>query len=691
MVYIPREILPGYLTGRSPGAQDDTIFMTKTKAEAQLRIVKLREEIAYHRYQYHVLDKTTISEAALDSLKHELYQLEQEHPDLITPDSPTQRVGGKPLAKFKKIKHARRMLSMEDVFSFDEFEAWYERVRKLSGQSKLDLFCMPKLDGLAISLIYQNGLLKTAATRGDGTIGEDITQNVRTIDSVPLKLWESKNFPIPETVEVRGEVYFPEDAFEKLNKEQLRQDKPAFANPRNAAAGSVRQLDPKITAGRGLAFMAWDLEGDFGQTSESQEWEIMGKLGFRAVENSVLCQSPDEVKKHWEALQKKREKLGYWIDGMVVRVDDNQVFDKLGVVGKTPRGLVAWKFPAEEATTVVRNIEWFVGRTGALTPVAVVNPTFIAGTTVKHASLHNFDEIKRLDVRVGDTVILYKAGDIIPKVKEVLKNMRPASAAAVHQPRQCPVCGSDVVKKEGEVAIYCKNPRCFAQDKEAVLHAAKSFEIDGLGPATVAAMIEKKIVQRAPDLFGVTAEELLGLEGFAAVSAHKLVDQIQSKKSIPLANFIVALGIRNVGLETAHDLARYFGSFDKLQAASVDELSAIEGVGAVVAEAIVEFFAKPHNQEMIEDYFKQGIEINNPGKQSQKLAGKSFVLTGTLESLTRDDAKDKIRARGGDVSSSVSKNTDYVVAGDKPGSKYDKAQKLGVKILSEKEFLSIIQ
>ncbi|MBU0645911.1 NAD-dependent DNA ligase LigA [Patescibacteria group bacterium] len=660
------------------------------KAEAKTRIAKLREEIAYHRYNYHVLDKTTISEAALDSLKHELYKLEQEHPDLITPDSPTQRVGGKPLAKFKKIKHARRMLSMEDVFSFEEFEAWYERGRKLSGKNQLDLFCMPKLDGLAISIIYKNGVLETAATRGDGTTGEDITVNVKTIESVPLNLMSEKGLEIPGTVEVRGEVYFPEEAFEKMNQEQLRNDKPAFANPRNAAAGSVRQLDSKITAGRGLAFMAWDLEADFGQKTESDEWELLKKLGFRAVENSVVCKYLAEVRKHWEALQKKREKLGYWIDGMVVRVDDNIVFNKLGVVGKTPRGLVAWKFPAEEATTVVQNIEWFVGRTGALTPVAVVNPTFIAGTTVKHASLHNYDEIKRLDVRVGDTVILYKAGDIIPKVKEVLKNMRPDGTHAVHQPRQCPVCGSDVVKKDEEVAIYCKNPRCFAQDREAVLHAAKSFEIDGLGPATVSAMIEKKIVQRAPDLFGVTAEELLGLEGFAELSAKKLVDEIQNKKTIPLANFIVALGIRNVGLETAHDLARHFGSFDKLRQASVDELSAIEGVGQVVADAIVDFMKQEHNQEMIDDYFKQGIVIKNPTQQSQKLAGQSFVLTGTLESLTRDDAKDRIRALGGDVSSSVSKNTDYVVAGEAPGSKYDKAKKLGVKILSEREFLTML-
>lgn len=660
------------------------------KAEVKSRIAKLREEIAYHRYQYHVLDQTLISEAALDSLKHELYKLEQEYPDLVTLDSPTQRVGGKPLDKFKKIKHARRMLSMEDVFSFEEFEAWYLRVRKLSGKSRLELFCMPKLDGLAISIIYRDGVLETAATRGDGTIGEDISQNVKTIDSVPLRLNEGKGYSIPKVVEVRGEVYFPEDAFDKLNKEQLKDNKPAFANPRNAAAGSVRQLDSKITAKRGLAFMAWDLDGELGERNESDEWDLLKKFGFRAVENSVVCKNPDEVKKHWDSLQKKREKLGYWIDGMVVRVDDNAVFNKLGVVGKTPRGLVAWKFPAQEATTVVQDIEWFVGRTGALTPVAVVNPTFIAGTTVKHASLHNFDEIKRLDVRKGDTVILYKAGDIIPKVKEVLKKMRPSGATKIKAPSQCPVCGSDVVKKEGEVAIYCKNPRCFAQDKEAVLHAAKSFEIDGLGPATVAAMIEKKIIQRAPDLFGVTAGELLELEGFAELSAKKLVDEIQTKKTIALPNFIVALGIRNVGLETAHDLARHFGSFEKLQKASVERLSAIEGVGSVVAETIVKWFAQDHNQEMIEDYFEQGIVITNPSQKSQKLVGQSFVLTGTLESLTRDDAKDKIRELGGEVSSSVSKNTNFVVAGDKPGSKLDKARKFGVKILSEKEFLSMI-
>ncbi|MFC1788167.1 NAD-dependent DNA ligase LigA [Patescibacteria group bacterium] len=661
------------------------------KSEAEKRIEKLRKAIAHHRYDYHVLDKQSISDAALDSLKHELYQLEQEYPDLITPDSPTQRVGGQPLDKFEKIEHSKRMLSMEDVFSKEEFEKWHERIAKLGGNKTSELFGMPKLDGLAVALVYRDGLLKTAATRGDGSIGEDITQNIRTIEAVPLKLIESKEIKTSGTIEVRGEIFYPIKEFEKFNKKQQKENKKVFANPRNAAAGSVRQLDPKITAKRKLDFVAWDLVTDLGQKTQSDEWQLLEKLGFKPAPESKKFSRPEQVESYWQHLQNKRDQLDYWIDGVVIRINDNIVYDQLGVVGKTPRGLVAWKFPAEETTAVIKEIEWFVGRTGALTPVALMEPVQIGGTTVQHASLHNFDEVKRLDVRVGDTVVLYKAGDIIPKVKEVIKNLRPNSTIAIKLPNTCPVCGAKVEQKKGEVAVYCANPRCFAQDREGVLHAARAFEIDGLGPQIIAVLLENKLIQRAPDLFVLGPDELLGLEGFAEVSAKKLVDEIQSKKEIDLASFIVALGIKNVGEQTAIDLAGYFGTLEKLMKASISELTALSNIGQVVADSVIEFFSHDHNQELVRDYQANGIKIKNPKqKASLKLDNQTFVLTGTLKDLTRDQVKELIRSHGGGISSSVSTKTDYVLVGEDPGSKYQKAKKLGVKTLSEKEFLSMI-
>jgi len=661
-----------------------------TKSEAKIRIEKLRETINKHRYAYHVLDKQTISDSALDSLKHELYKIEQEFTDLITPDSPTQRVGGKALEKFQKVRHDRPMLSMEDVFTPEEFESWHSRILKLSGRGRFDMFCMPKLDGLAISIVYEDGALKTAATRGDGQVGEDVTQNVRTIEAVPLRLEGKKGSQ--GRVEVRGEVFFPVSEFEKMNKEQKRTDGQTYANPRNTAAGSVRQLDPSITASRKLSFVVWDLITDLGQKSQAQEWEIVRELGFKTAPESEVAKSTDDVRKRWEALQKKRSKFDYWIDGMVVRVNDNDLYESLGVIGKTPRGLVAWKFPAEELTTVVKDIEWFVGRTGALTPVAVVEPTWIAGTTVQHASLHNLDEIERLDVRVGDTVILYKAGDIIPKVKEVVKDLRPGKSHAVAAPKNCPVCGSAVERRAGEVAIYCTNKQCAAQNQEAVLLAARAFEIDGLGPQTIASLMENKLLGSPPDLFTLTPDDLLTLEGFAEISSKKLVEQIQSRKRIPLERFIVSLGIRNVGSETALDLAQHFGTIDKLMVASEGELTAIPNVGEVVARSINDFFAQKRAKDLIVAYRKNGVVIDaaHKAKAGGKLAGKSFVLTGGLESMSRDDAKEKIRALGGDISESVSKKTGFVVVGSDPGSKFEKAKQLGIRTLSEKEFLAMI-
>lgn len=664
-----------------------------TKAEAKKRIVQLKEVIAEHRYNYHVLDQESMSEAALDSLKHELYGLEQQYPDLITSDSPTQRVGGEPLNKFQKVTHARRMLSMEDVFTREELQAWRQRLEKRIEGAASEFFCMPKLDGLAISLVYERGLLVTAATRGNGRVGEDVTSNVKTIDSVPLKLREPKGVRLPDRVEVRGEIYFPVKEFEKLNKKLAQAGEATYANPRNTAAGSIRQLDPRIAAERKLAFVAWNLDGEFGQQTMHDEWKLMESLGFRAVPESVVCINVDAVQAHWELLQEKREKLAYWVDGMVVRVNHNQTYDDLGVVGKTPRGLVAWKFPAEEATTVVKEIKWTVGRTGALTPVAVVEPTWVGGTTVQHASLHNLDEVERLDVRVGDTVILYKAGDIIPKIKEIVLKLRPSSAKKTKAPTACPVCGGGVDREEGEVAIYCKNPGCFIQDREVILHAARAFEIDGLGPASIALMLEQGIISSPADLFTVAPGDLSGLEGFADVSANKLVTEIQSKKTISFARFILALGIKNVGEQTAIDLANYFHHLDAFLQSTQEELVAIDGIGAVVAESIVEYLDEPRNKTLVQDYMAHGVVVEHVSGSTQnlKLEGLSFVVTGTLETMGRDEAKEQIRLLGGKVSGSVSKKTSYLVVGASPGSKLQKAEELGVSVLSEQEFLAMIR
>jgi DNA ligase (NAD+) len=663
------------------------------KAEAKKRIAQLKEVIAEHRYNYHVLDQESMSEAALDSLKHELYTLEQEHPEFITSDSPTQRVGGEPLAKFQKVTHARPMLSMEDVFTREELQAWRQRLEKRIPASAVEFFCMPKLDGLAISLVYENGVLVTAATRGNGRVGEEVTSNVKTIESVPLKLRTPKGKRLPDRVEVRGEIYFPVKEFEKLNKKLAQAGEATYANPRNTAAGSIRQLDPRIAAQRKLAFVGWDLDGDFGQTTMLDEWKLMEELGFKPVPESVVAASVDEVEKHWIALQEKRENLAYWVDGMVVRVNNNQNYVDLGVVGKTPRGLVAWKFPAEEATTIIKEIKWTVGRTGALTPVAVVEPTWVGGTTVQHASLHNLDEIERLDVRVGDTVILYKAGDIIPKIKEVVEKLRPANTSRTQAPTECPVCGGGVERKVGEVAIYCKNPGCFIQDREIILHAARAFEIDGLGPASIGAMLENGIITTPADLFSVVPGEIEGLEGFAELSAKKLVEEIQSKKQISFARFILALGIKNVGEQTAIDLANHFHHLDAFLTASEEELVAIDGIGAVVAESIRAYLGEERHRATIDQFLENGIvvEQTSGSKKNPNMDGKTFVLTGTLETMGRDEAKDTIRQLGGKVSGSVSKKTDFVVVGENPGSKLQKAEELGVTVLSEKEFLAMIR
>lgn len=659
------------------------------KLEAQMRIAKLRDAINEYRYQYHVLDSLEISEAALDTLKHELKMLEDEYPDLITSDSPTQRVAGTALEKFKKITHKSPMLSIEDVFSFDELREWENRAKKVGAHDEIDYYAMVKVDGLAMSLVYEDGALVSAATRGDGLVGEDVTHNIRTIETVPLKLRSIPGIDLAGRVEIRGEVYMPKSGFEKLNREQQKKGLEPFANPRNVSAGSIRQLDPAIAASRPLAFFAWRLQEGVDIATQDEGMTMLQKLGF-VTPPGEYCKTVGDVRAFFDALAKRREKLDFWIDGVVVRVNDNRMFARLGVVGKTPRGIAAWKFPSEESTTKVLSVDWFVGRTGALTPVATVEATFIAGTTVTHATLHNADEIERLGLKIGDTVILTKAGDIIPKITKVLDQLRTGEEQAIEIPTKCPMCGADVIRRTGEVALVCSNSQCFAQEREHLLHAARAFAIDGLGDKVIEKLFNAHIIRIPPDLFALTIDDLKGLEGFGDISAKKLIDEIARRKTIALDQFIVALGIRHVGEETAFALSLAFGSIDALAKASISDLTDVPDVGETVAQSIVDFFQTDYGKEIIEAYRNVGVEIAKAKAVKRVLDGKTFVLTGTMESLGRDEAKEKIRLLGGAVSGSVSKKTTYVVAGEAAGSKLADAQKLGVPVLSEEEFLRMI-
>ncbi|MBU0648703.1 NAD-dependent DNA ligase LigA [Patescibacteria group bacterium] len=688
------------------------------KPEAKQRIEKLKKEINHHRYLYHVLDKQEISDAALDSLKHELYKLEQDFPEFITPDSPTQRVGGRALEKFAKVAHQNPMLSIEDVFEFKEVQAWQERLRKLVPSARFDYYAEIKMDGLAVALIYQDGVLTTGATRGDGKMGEDVTQNIKTIEAIPLKLHQPSRKELDDfykkagpdfkkhiledfiargfrgRLEARGEAFMRKDVFEKLNKEQAKNDLPEFANPRNAAAGSIRQIEPKITAARQLDFFAYDLVTEHGQANHEQEHELMKLLGIKTCSLNARCRGLEDIEKFHEKIRARRSKLDFWIDGVVVNVNNNQLFKKLGVVGKAHRAMIAYKFPAEQATTVVREVRWQVGRTGAITPVAVMDPVFIAGTTVTHATLHNFDEIQRLGVKIGDTVIIEKAGDIIPKVLKVLPKLRTGKEKEIRAPKKCPICAGPVTRRPGEVAIYCKSKNCFAQEARNIMHfvSRKAFNIDGLGRKIVEQLISYGLIANAADLFILTQGDIEPLERFAEKSAKNLISAIDKAKDISLARFIYSLGIRHAGEETAIDLAQNFGTLQNIINAPLDELEAVPDIGEVVAKSIHQYFKDEKNQKLIQQLIRNGVRIE-PVKlrQDQPWRGKTFVLTGSLESMTRDHAKAEIRARGGNVSSSVSQQTDFVVAGSDPGSKYDKAKKLGVKILSEKAFLKMME
>ncbi len=705
-----------------------------SKSKAKERVEKLKQEINHHRYLYHVLDRSEISDAALDSLKHELTLLERRYPELVTPDSPTRRVGGAPLAKFSKVPHAIPMLSLEDAFSEGDMREWCERVRKVYPAGDFRYFAELKIDGFAISLVYENGLLVRGSTRGDGAVGEDVTANLKTIESIPLALAPpfargQSIFPAKHSsffvygqraglektnknklllkglVEIRGEVFMTKKVFAEINEERKKAGEPLYANPRNTAAGSIRQLDPAVAGSRKLEFLAYALVTDAGQKSHSQEHELLQVLGFKTDALARECADLDEVFAMYEEVGKKREKLPYQIDGVVVSVNDNATFKKLGVVGKAPRGSIAFKFPAEEATTRVKDIVVQVGRTGALTPVAHLEPVPIGGTIVSHASLHNQDEIARLGLKIGDTVVVKRAGDVIPKVVSVLKNLRTGAEKAFRMPRRCPVCKAPVRREEGEVIFKCVNEKCPAKNKEALAHfvSKKAFNIVGLGEKILEKLSEVGLVSDAGDIFFLERGDLEPLERFAEKSADNLIASIEKSKTIGLGKFIYALGITHVGEETARLLAEQIKSqkakvkikdlMRQVKKMTVEELLGIPGIGPKVAESMYEYFRAPHAEKLLQKLADTGIIIDIPKKAvfAQSLAEHSFVLTGELESLTRDEAKEKIRERGGEVHSAVSAKTAFVVSGANPGSKYEKAKKLGIRILNEEEFLTLLK
>ena len=672
-----------------------------SKEEAKKRIERLKKEIEHHDYLYYVLDKPEISDAAYDSLKRELIELEKQFPEFVTSDSPTQRVGGKPLEKFKKVVHKKPMLTLNDVADEKELKEWEEKIKRLLSPSeikKLDYFAELKMDGLAMSLIYRDGILFKGATRGNGYIGEDVTQNVKTIGAIPLRLRLrlenlSKRYKIPKEIEIRGEVFMSKNAFDKLNEEQRKKGESLFANPRNAAAGSVRQLDPKVTASRDLSFYAYQIITNLGFKTHQESHQVLRLLGVPDNPYNRYCKNLEEVIKFYQHIQSIRKKLPYEIDGVVINVNDNRLFEKLGFVGRAPRGAIAFKFPGIEATTKINNIVVQVGRTGKLTPVAILEPVKIGGTTISRATLHNADEIKKLGVKIGDAVIVKRAGDVIPEVVKVIFSLRDGNEKEFKMPKICPYCGSKVVKKRGEVDYYCSNPKCFAIRKRYLYHfvSKKAFDIEGLGPKIIDQLLDEGLIRDATDIFKIKKGDLVSLERFAEKSSQNLIDAIEKAKEIPLARFIYALGIRHVGEETANILAIRFGSIENLEKATLEELKKIPDIGEVVAESIYKWFKDKANLNFIKELLEAGVKIIPPKKIKMKLKGKTFIFTGALKSMTRDEASEKVRLLGGDVSSSVSKNTDYVVVGENPGSKYEKAKKIGVKTIDEKEFLKLIE
>ena len=674
--------------------------------DIKTRLKKLRETINHHRYLYHVLDRQEISDAALDSLKHELAELEKQYPQYASPDSPTQRIGGKPLDKFAKVIHKARQWSFGDAFTEEEIKEFDERVKRmlekespatsrfnLAARLNLDVayVCELKIDGFKIVLTYKEGILQTAATRGDGITGEDVTQNIKTVESIPLKLEK------PINIVVEGEVWMSKKEFERLNKEQKKKGLPLFANPRNAAAGSIRQLDPSVAASRKLDSYIYDiaiLEKKIPET-QIKELELLKEMGFKVNKNYKLCKNIEEVIAYWKEWQKKKDKEDYWIDGVAVKLNRRDWQERLGYTGKSPRFAVAFKFPAEQATTVVEDIFTQVGRTGAITPVAHLAPVLVAGSVVSRATLHNDSEIKRLGLKIGDTVIIQKAGDVIPEVVRVLEEMRTGKEKEFKMPETCPVCGGKLAREKDSPIIRCANKNCSVRHRRALYYFAskKAMNIEGLGPKIIDALLDNGLIQDAADIYDLKEGDLEPLERFGEKSAKNIVNAVNEKRETTLFRFLTALGIFHIGEETAELLAKKAKSIDVLNNMSAEELQKIDGIGPKAAESVYGWFKDKRNRELLERLLKR-IKIILPEKspllENSKIKGKIFVLTGTMEKMSREKAKEEIKLRGGYVNESVSKKTDFTVAGAEPGSKYDKAKKLGVKIIDEKEFLKLL-
>ncbi len=648
---------------------------------------KLRQEINHHRYLYHVKDRQEISDAALDSLKRELAELEARFPDLITPDSPTQRVGGEPLPEFKQVRHAAPMLSLQDAFTREELQEWEERNRKVVRED-FDYFVEPKIDGVAVSLIYEDGRLRRAVTRGDGRVGEDVTHNIRTIEAVPLKLRRK----VSGRVEVRGEVYILKNDFQKMNADRQRKQEPPFANPRNVAAGSIRQLDPQVAASRPLRFFAWEITDGISLKTRRQEYEKLRELGFPVPPDGCLLSSVDEAAEYLAKEGEIRKKRPFLVDGAVVKINRLETARRLGIVGKAPRGSTAFKFAAEEATTVVEKISVQVGRTGTLTPVALLKPVTVAGTTVSRATLHNADEIRRKDVRKGDTVIVRKAGDIIPEVVKVLPALRPSRSRPFSLPRKCPVCGSPVRRDKGGVAVRCTNRQCFPRQRERIIHAVGrgGFDLDGLGDKIVEQLLQEGLIKDAPDLWNLKEGDLKPLERFAEKSASKLIKEIRANKEISLARFLTALGIPHVGVVTAQDMVREFKTLDSTLKATREDLQSIDGIGEKVARGITDFLHSQPTRKLIEKYRRAGIKVKKAASAGS-LSGRTFVFTGSMPEMTREEAKQRVQTLGGKTATAVGEKVDYVVAGEKAGSKEKKARELGVTVLTPAQFKKMLK
>lgn len=673
-------------------------FQTDTTISLS-EIETLRNRLREYEYHYHVLDNPLVPDSEYDRLMNELKNLEWQHPELITPDSPTQRVGAKPLDGFSQVTHELPMLSLDNAFSDGDLDGFLRRMESYISvaPSSLAFCCEPKLDGLAVSILYVNGVLTQAATRGDGTTGEDITANIRTIRNIPLKL-KTDNPPL--RLEVRGEVFMPQKGFEALNQKALEKGEKTFANPRNAAAGSLRQLDPKITAQRPLMLNAYSIgiydSDDELPSTHFERLQWLKSLGIPVNNEIRLEKGRENLLKFYADIQTKRPTLGYDIDGTVLKVNDIALQEQLGFISRSPRWAIAYKFPAQEEMTVLNDVEFQVGRTGAITPVAKLEPVFVAGVTVSNATLHNGDEIERLGIAIGDTVIIRRAGDVIPQIIGIVAERRPENAKKITFPTACPICGSAVVRVEGEAVARCTGGLfCEAQRKEALKHfvSRKAMDIDGVGEKLIEQLMERELVHTPADLFKLDQVTLMRLERMGEKSAQNALNSIEKAKNTTLPRFLFALGIRDVGEATALNLANHFGSLDAIRAATFEQLQEVQDVGEVVANRIVRFWQEPHNVEVVEDLIQQGViwqNIEQVEIADNPLKDKNVVLTGTLSVLTRDQAKALLQGLGCKVSGSVSSKTDYLIAGEKAGSKLAKAQELGVKVLSEQDFLEIV-